>query len=52
MMDNSEAVIVVWDGTTGGTKNCVDYALKQKKPILVIDPVKKFQEWVLNGKIN
>lgn len=33
MVDNSDLVIAVWDGTKGGTKNCIDYALSIKKPI-------------------
>ena len=53
MVDNSEAMIAVWDGSPGGTKSCLDYALKQKKkrPILIIDPVKQSQKWFLDGKI-
>ncbi|AZU61053.1 SLOG family protein [Neobacillus mesonae] len=30
MVDHSQAVIAVWDGTKGGTGNCVDYAEKAK----------------------
>lgn len=41
MVDNSEKVIACWDGSDGGTKNCVDYVLKfPKKEIIRIDPKK------------
>jgi uncharacterized phage-like protein YoqJ len=30
MVDNSQAIIAVWDGTKGGTGNCVEYAKKAK----------------------
>ncbi len=51
MVDNSDAVIAVWDGSQSGTGNCVKYAMKQKKPVLVIDPVKQIQKWILEGKL-
>lgn len=38
MVDMSDGVIAVWDGTTGGTGNCVAYARKMGKPICRIDP--------------
>lgn len=41
MVDRSHGVIAVWEGTSGGTKNCVDYALKQGKPIYWINPLTK-----------
>ena len=37
MVDNSDIVIAVWDGTRGGTKSCVDYTRKQNKDIINID---------------
>ncbi|WP_339273817.1 SLOG family protein [Paenibacillus sp. FSL W8-0426] len=42
MVDNSSLVIAVWDGTRGGTGNCVEYARKaEHKPrIIRIDPLK------------
>jgi uncharacterized phage-like protein YoqJ len=33
MVDNCDAVIAVWDGSGGGTKNCVKYARKVGRPI-------------------
>ena len=38
MVDNSDAVIAVWDGKSGGTANCIRYAKKQHKTIYYIDP--------------
>lgn len=38
MVDNSDLVVALWDGTAGGTGNCVKYAAKQNKKILVINP--------------
>jgi uncharacterized phage-like protein YoqJ len=38
MVDNSDIVVAVWDGTKGGTGNCVRYAEKQGKKIIVINP--------------
>lgn len=34
MVDRSHIVLAVWDGSSGGTKNCVNYAIKQRKTIL------------------
>ncbi len=39
MVDNADVVIAVWNGSTGGTKNCIDYANKSKKKIVVIDSI-------------
>jgi len=38
MVDNSDAVIAVWDGKSGGTANCIRYAKKQHKTIYYIHP--------------
>lgn len=38
MIDRADIVLAVWDGTPGGTKNAVDYAIKTKKPIKRIGP--------------
>lgn len=38
MVDNSDLVIAVWDGTNGGTGNCVNYAKKMNKKIIIINP--------------
>lgn len=38
MVDNSDAVIAVWDGKSGGTANCIRYARQKKKMIYYINP--------------
>jgi uncharacterized phage-like protein YoqJ len=38
MVDRSSLIISVWDGTAGGTKNCVDYAVKRNVSVIRIDP--------------
>lgn len=34
MVDNSDVVVALWNGTDGGTANCVRYAEKKGKPIV------------------
>lgn len=41
MVDNCTHVLALWNGTTGGTANCVKYAQKQEKPIINL-----WKEWV------
>lgn len=43
MVDNSDLVIAVWDGSSGGTGHCVDYALKNEKKIYWINPKLNFE---------
>jgi len=40
MVDNCTKLIAVWDGTTGGTGNCVEYArsVKSDEDIIYINP--------------
>ena len=38
MVDESQVGIAMWNGSNGGTANCVRYAQKKGKPILVIHP--------------
>lgn len=38
MVDNSDLVFSVWDGTPGETANCTNYALEKNKTIIRIDP--------------
>lgn len=38
MVDHADIVVALWDGTPGGTKNCVDYAVARGKNILRLDP--------------
>ena len=34
MVDNAEQVLALWNGTPGGTANCIGYAKKVGKPIV------------------
>jgi uncharacterized phage-like protein YoqJ len=38
MVNNSDVVIAVWDGSSGGTGNCVKYAERKGKEIIKINP--------------
>ncbi|NLT15397.1 MAG: DUF1273 domain-containing protein [Clostridiales bacterium] len=38
MVDRSDVVMAVWNGTKGGTANCVTYAKKKGKEIIQINP--------------
>lgn len=38
MVDNCDLLIAVWDGSSGGTGNCVKYAQSVNKPIVIIKP--------------
>lgn len=38
MVNHSDLVIAVFDGTSGGTANCVNYAKRQNKQIYIINP--------------
>lgn len=38
MVDLADKVIAVWDGTKGGTANCVRYAQKVGKEIIKVNP--------------
>jgi uncharacterized phage-like protein YoqJ len=40
MIDHSDGVIGVWTWQKGGTKNCLDYARRQKKEIWFYDPIR------------
>lgn len=31
MVDNSDTLLAIWDGSAGGTKNCHDYAVNHRK---------------------
>lgn len=32
MVDNCNLLVALWDGTTGGTRNCVEYARSTRRP--------------------
>lgn len=38
MVDSCNIVLAVWDGSSGGTCNCVNYARKRNKNIYIINP--------------
>lgn len=38
MVDNCDLLLAIWDGTKGGTGNCVKYAQKKDKKIVQINP--------------
>lgn len=38
MVDRADLVVAVWNGWKGGTRSCVEYALKQQVPVYRIDP--------------
>jgi uncharacterized phage-like protein YoqJ len=48
MVENSDAVIAVWLGTAGWVSDTVDYAREKGKPVLVIDPVKQSEKWIID----
>ncbi len=45
MVDNSDVVLALWDGTTGGTANCIAYA--QKKHALIINSYDRWTKMVV-----
>lgn len=44
MVDNCDTLIAIWDGTSGGTANCINYAKSIGKQIVFIDPKPKTGE--------
>lgn len=38
MVDNSNYIVGLWDGTSGGTANCVNYANSQNINVIVLKP--------------
>ncbi len=38
MVDKCNILVAVWNGSKGGTNNCVDYAKSESKEIIHIDP--------------
>lgn len=45
MLKRADAVIAVWNGSDGGTGNCLKSARFRKMPILLIDPIAKLIKW-------
>jgi uncharacterized phage-like protein YoqJ len=42
MVDNCDKLIAIWDGSKGGTGNCVRYAKKAGREIIRINPLELF----------
>jgi len=40
MVDHCDLLVAVWDGSRGGTANCLLYAAEQKRKVHMIDPRK------------
>lgn len=38
MVDRADILIGIWNGSTGGTGNCINYAKSKNKKIILIDP--------------
>lgn len=38
MTDRCDLLLAVWDGSAGGTGNCVKYAIREQKEIIYINP--------------
>jgi uncharacterized phage-like protein YoqJ len=46
MVDRANMVLAVFDGTEGGTANCVKYAIQSRRKILRFDPRTLKSEWI------
>ena len=51
MVNNSFKLITVWDGTTGGTGNCVKYAKKHGNEIVFLDPQRLLDRGFIRTKL-
>lgn len=38
MVNNSDCIFSVWDGSPSGTANCTNYAMKKGRDIIIVDP--------------
>lgn len=38
MVDRADSVLAIWKGTSGGTGNCVQYAISKNKSVVVYNP--------------
>ncbi len=39
IVDNVEHMLAVWDGSSGGTANCIEYARKVGRPVTIWNPM-------------
>lgn len=51
MVDNADCVLAVWDGSGGGTANCVRYAQRKPVPVYRIHPVTYEKGWLEDGSV-
>jgi uncharacterized phage-like protein YoqJ len=52
MVNESSYVYGIWDGTSGGTKNCIDYAKKQGTLLYVEDPTPWIEAYEKSKSVN
>ena len=41
MVDDCDRLIAVYNGSPGGTRNCMEYAARKGKPIILVDPARR-----------
>jgi len=41
MVDRADIVVAVWNGFKGGTRNCIEYAIRKEVPVWRLDPTTK-----------
>jgi uncharacterized phage-like protein YoqJ len=46
IVDTVDIIIAVWNGTSGGTSHCVEYASDNNTPILQINPKDRSIKWL------
>ncbi len=52
MVDHADCVLAVWDGTKGGTANCVNYAKQQQKNLFYLTPNQFQQNLTMPEQVN
>jgi len=50
MVDNSANIIAVFNGSSGGTKSTVEYAVKRRLDIIILDPDKMVRRHISSKK--
>lgn len=51
MVDHCDVLVAVWDGSSGGTLNCIRYANLKERPVYRIDPSAFVQAARLYGRL-
>ncbi len=49
MVNRSDSVVAVWDGSLSGTAHTVHYALKSGKRVFLINPKMRLEKWMETG---